>query len=99
MPAGEGGAASSPAGLYADCALLRARVELERAGVHAKALPRGGGPGREEAAAMPAAAPAHHLGAHHAVPRIAHQLDVRVLGGLVEARPAGAGLELGVRAE
>src|SRR5581483_5459306 len=87
------------AGTVCGCALLRARVELERTGVHAVALAGRCGAVREEMAEMAAAAAAQHLGADHAVAVVLDQLDVGVRGRLVEARPAGAGLELGVRAE
>jgi hypothetical protein len=44
-----------------------------------------------------AAIAAHHLGAHHAVRRVAVFLDGVSVERLEEARPSGAGLEFGLR--
>src|ERR1041384_307091 len=53
---------------------------------------------REDMAEMAAAAAAMHLGAHHAVAHVARLLD-RTRLRIVEARPAGAALELLLRPE
>src|SRR5581483_11360681 len=45
------------------------------------------------------AAAAQHFVAHHAIARVALDLDVVFVNGLRKARPAGARIELGVRAE
>src|SRR4051794_40275135 len=48
---------------------------------------------------MAAAVGAADLGAHHAVVAVLEQLDVGCVGRFGEARPAAAGVELGVRGE
>ena len=48
---------------------------------------------------MAIAAGAADLGAHHAVAGVAHEGDMIAVDGVEEARPAGAGLELGARIE
>src|SRR5690349_2124695 len=81
------------------CGNLRARVQVERAGVDAVALAGRAGAVREHVPEVAAAGPARHFRADHPVAAVLVNLDVRVLPGLGEARPAGAGIELGVRAE
>src|SRR5437773_8255955 len=75
------------------------RLEFERGGVDAITLAGGTGAVVEDVPEMTAAAPARDLGAHHAVSAVFVQLDRLGNGRLGEARPAGAGLELGLRAE
>src|SRR5919197_1824942 len=78
---------------------LRARFQVERAGVDAVALAGRRGAVREHVPEVAAAGAARHLGADHPVAAVLVQLDVGVLARLSEARPAGARVELGVRAE
>ena len=75
------------------------RREVQRAGVDAVPLPARPGPIVEDVPEMPTAAAADDLGAAHEEAVVGPQLDGLGDGGLGEARPAGAGLELGVRAE
>src|SRR3954452_23146068 len=78
---------------------LRAWVQVERAGVDAVALAGRAGAVREHVPEVAAAGSARHFGADHPEAAVLVQVDIRVLPGLCEARPAGAGIELGVRAE
>ena len=73
--------------------------KLQRAGVHAVALPRGVRPVVEDVAEMAAARCAPHLGADHAVSDVAVQRHRVGLHRLPEAGPAGPGVELGVGGE
>src|SRR4051794_36875218 len=73
--------------------------ELERRRVHAVAQACRARAIIEDVAEMRGAAAAQHFVAHHAVARVALRLDVVFINGLVKTRPAGAGIELGVRAE
>src|SRR5205085_7854906 len=64
------------------------------------AVPQAGGRARpvvEDVAQVRPAAPAAHLRAHHAMRAVLHELDVLPVEGLIEARPARARLELGIR--
>src|SRR5205823_6251920 len=81
---------------------VRARlavVEVERAAVDAVALPGRPGAVLEDVTQMPAAAAAHDLGATHEQAVVGTQLDGLGDRRLGEARPTGAGIELGVRRE
>src|SRR5712692_7446922 len=83
-------------------ALLLARAHgLERQRARIDAVPLTGRPGTvvEDVAKVTAAAAAHDLGTPHQQAVIRPQLDRLGDRGLVEARPAGARVELGVRAE
>src|SRR5487761_1151363 len=72
---------------------------LQGSRVDAVALSGGPGPVVEDVAEVAAAAPADDLGADHPMAGIGAQLHRLQVGGLVEARPAGARVELGVRSE
>src|SRR2546428_12336433 len=74
-------------------------VELQSAGVDAVAVARGGRAVVEDVAEMAAASLAGHLGAVHAVAGVGVQLDVRPVGRLGEAGPAGPRVELGAGIE
>src|ERR1700722_17418251 len=74
------------------------RLEVHRHPVDALALVGRRRTVREDVAEMAAAAAAIHLGADHAVAPVLDGLGGAGLG-IVEARPAGAALELGVRLE
>src|SRR5215475_7878987 len=101
------GAASRPwspmaARARSDVALLLARGRgLERQRARVDAVPLAGRPGTivEDVTKVAAAATAHDLGAPHEQAVVRPQLDRLGGRGLAEARPAGAGVELGVRAE
>src|SRR6266487_437996 len=85
-----------------DIALLLARGRgLERQRARVDAVPLAGRLGTivEDVAKVAAAAAAHDLGAPHEQAVVRPQLDRLGDRGLVEARPAGARVELGVRAE
>src|SRR5690348_16933674 len=85
-----------------DVALLLARGRgLERQRARVDAVPLAGRLGTvvEDVAKVAAAAAAHDLGAPHEQAVVRPQLDRLGDRGLVEARPAGARMELGVRAE
>jgi hypothetical protein len=69
-------------------------VELQSAGVDAVPLARRRGAVVEDVAEVATATFAQDLGAGHAETRILPELDVLRHRGLVEARPAGAGVEL-----
>src|SRR5262245_1948542 len=77
----------------------RRGLEGQRAGVDAVALPGRGRPVVEDVAQVATAAAADHLGAAHEQAVVRPQLDRLGDRGLVEARPPGARVELGVRAE
>jgi hypothetical protein len=75
------------------------RLEFERTGIHA--IPQ---PGRrravvEHVAQVTAAAAAQHFRALHEQTAVLTELDVLGDRGLVEARPAGAGVKLRARVE
>src|SRR5262249_26303557 len=83
-------------------AVLLARGHgLERQRARVDAVPLAGRPGAivEDVAKVTAAAAAHDLGAPHEQAVVRPQLDRLGDRGLVEARPAGARVELGARAE
>src|SRR5439155_23550452 len=78
---------------------LRLLLEIQRGGVDAPALA-----GRlrtvvEHVPQVRAAAPAADLGPHHEEAAVLAELSVGQVHRLGEARPAGAGVELGVRPE
>ena len=75
------------------------RLELERAGVDAVPLPAGAGAVREDVAEVAAAGGAGDLGADHPVARVDVCVDALERCRLDEARPARAGVELGIGAE
>src|SRR5450631_630268 len=77
----------------------RQGLEGQRARVDAVALTGRGRPVPENMAEMPTAAAAADLGAAHEQAAVRPQLDGLRDSRLVEARPAGTGFELGVRAE
>src|ERR1700749_1401087 len=77
----------------------RCWLEGQRGRVDAVALAGRARPVAEDVAEVPAAAAAQDLGAAHEHAVVRAQLDRAGHGRLVEARPAGAGVELGVRAE
>ena len=79
--------------------LAGVRVQVQRQRVDAVALARRPGAVGEDVAQVRAAAAAEHLVADHSVAVVRPDLDVLGDGGLGEARPAGAGVELGARAE
>src|SRR5439155_24632337 len=70
-----------------------------RQGVDAVALPGGRGAVVEDVAEVAAAALAQHLDAGHEVALVDTALDVRLVLGLPEARPARTGVELRARRE
>src|SRR3954452_16394471 len=74
-------------------------LQIERAAVDAVAQPRRVRSVRENVPEVAAAVGAADLGADHAVRAVGVGLDVGCYGWLVEARPAGARVELRVRAE
>src|SRR6187455_768627 len=74
-------------------------VQLERAGVDAEPLAGRPRPVVEDVTEVPAAGGADDLLAHHPVAPVEPYLDGLELGGLDEARPARAGVELRLRAE
>src|ERR1700744_1928551 len=74
--------------------LRRRRVEHQRKAVHAVAQACRLRAGVEDVAEMAAATAAMDLGAQHAEGAVLRLAD-RVLKRLIEARPAGAALELG----
>src|SRR5205823_3709256 len=67
-------------------------VEVEGQGVDAVALPGGRGAVVEDMAEVAAAALAQHLDAGHEVALVDTALDVRLVLGLPEARPARTGV-------
>src|SRR5581483_2954048 len=73
--------------------------ELERCRVHAVTQAGRARAVVEDVAEVRGAAAAQHFLAHHAVAGVAPYLDVVFINRLVKARPAGAAIELGVRAE
>src|SRR5947209_5020694 len=75
------------------------RLELQRSRIDAVAQARRSGAVRENVAQMAAAFGAEHLGADHAVADVPLFVDMAVDGGLGEARPAAAGIELGIGLE
>src|SRR5438477_7996220 len=79
-------------------ALRLIRLEVHRNAVDAVAQVRRRRAVVEHMAEMAAAAAAMHLGAHHAVGTVARGLG-RARSRIVEARPAGAALELHFRRE
>src|SRR6187402_2182290 len=74
-------------------------VQLERAGVDAEPLAGRPRPVVEDVAEVTAAGGADDLLAHHPVTPVDPYLDGLELGGLDEARPARAGVELRLRAK
>jgi hypothetical protein len=72
-------------------------VEIQRRRIHAVAETRGRGAVFEDVSQMGIALGAADFGAHHAVGRVPVFHDASFFGGLVETRPAGAGVELGIR--
>ena len=92
----ERGAAAPPArGLL----LVASPVELKRARVDAVALAARSGAVVEDVAEVRPAPPARDLRADHEVAPVAVELDVLGVHRVGEARPSGAGVELGVRRE
>src|SRR6185312_6733903 len=80
-------------------AVLLRRLELHRYAVHAVAQAGGLGAVGEDVAEVAAAAGAADLGAVHEEAAVGLGGDVRRVDRREEARPAGAGVELGVRGE
>src|SRR4051812_7763156 len=74
-------------------------LELQRGRVDAVSQARRSRTVRENVTEMAAAFGAQHLGADHSVAGIPLLVDMALCGGLGEARPAAAGLELGVGGE
>src|SRR6185312_7235116 len=72
------------------------RLQLQRCRVDAVAQPGRPGAVGEDMAEMAAAFGAEHRGADHAVADVALLVDMALDRGLGEARPAAAGIELGV---
>src|ERR1700694_982592 len=77
----------------------RGWLQVERRRVDAVTLAGRTGSVVEDVAEVRAAVAAANLGTHHAVAVVGAQLDALGDGRLREARPTGARLELGVRAE
>src|ERR1700761_2029605 len=77
----------------------RGRLEGRRGRVDAVTLPGRARAVTEDVTQVPAAAAAADLGAAHEHAVVRAQLDRVGHGGLEEARPAGTGVELGVRPE
>src|SRR3954454_175105 len=75
------------------------RLERQGAAVDAVALPVLARAVVEDVAQMGVAVPADDLGPPHEATVVGSQLDVLEIGGLGEARPAGARVELGVGGE
>ena len=75
------------------------RLQLQRGRVDAVAQAGRAGAVVEDVAEMAVALRAQHLGADHAVAGIAFLVDMALDRGLGEARPAAAGIELGVGLE
>src|SRR4029077_19530087 len=99
---GSGSPRAGPGAAGSVTALLVARghrLERQRARIDAVPLTGRLGAVVEDVAKVAAAAAAHDLGAPHEKAVVRAQLDRLGDRGLVEARPAGARVELGVRAE
>src|SRR5262249_37716191 len=79
--------------------LSGALAKVQRAGVHAVALAGWRRPVIEYMTQVRSALPAADFGPHHKEAAVFVELDVLPVGGLPEAGPAGARIELGVRAE
>src|SRR5260221_5204489 len=75
------------------------RLELQRGRIQAVAQPRRLRAIGEDVAQVGVAAAANDLGPHHEMAFIGHERDAVVVERLPETRPAGAGLELGLRVE
>jgi hypothetical protein len=75
------------------------RGELEGGGVEAVSAAGGWWPVREHVPQVPVTAPTPDFHALHPEARVAHAGDVVGIEGLEEARPSGAGFELGAGAE
>src|SRR5918996_4796219 len=74
-------------------------LQLERRRVHAIALPGGLGAVGEHVAEMGIAPAAQHLGAHHEMAAVGLVGHGFLAQRREEARPAGAGIELGISIE
>src|SRR6185369_5732244 len=99
---GSGSPRAGPGAARSVSALLLAHghgLERQRARIDAVPLTGRLGAVVEDVAKVAAAAAAHDLGAPHEQAVVRPQLDRLGNRGLVEARPAGARVELGVRAE
>src|SRR4029077_8623273 len=99
---GSGSPRAGPGAAGSVTALLVARghrLERQRARIDAVPLTGRLGAVVEDVAKVAAAAAAHDLGAPPEQAVVRPQLDRRGAGGLVYARPAGARVELGVRAD
>src|SRR5258708_37349534 len=88
-----------PSGRPRELARGLLRLQLQRRRINAIALAGGVGTVVEDVAKVPAAPLADDLGALHEEAVVRAQLDVLEVLGLVESRPAGAGLELGLGVE
>src|SRR5882724_1941908 len=84
---------------FAAGALLLLGLEIQRRRVDAVALARRLGAVGKDVAEMSGTAGAMHLGARHEEAAVGLGLDGFLAGRLIEARPAGAGIELRRRIE
>src|SRR6202035_4561201 len=93
------GGRSEPPPVRGATALVLLRLELQRAGIDAVALPGGGRAVVEHVTQMATTTAAHHLGASHEQAALCPQLDALGHPRLLEAGPAGPRVELGLGIE